>query len=252
MLWLTRALPQLPRSSSTLWLLFGVCLVPVVLLQLMLGVWGVSIAAGVLCFGVAIEFAGGLERRRHQRLAKLWPQVFDSFYSAQAAGIELSEQLVELAQRGPLPLRRAFGRLGEDLGQLSLADALERFTAGLNSREADLLATLLTLGSELGGVGQRQAWRTASDHLRQSLRLHGEVVAKQSWVVGSAKVALLAPWVIALLLMQLQSNRAAFATSAGTLVLLGGLMLSLLGYFLVSTMGRLPIQPRVFYAHRTQ
>jgi tight adherence protein B len=71
-------------------------------------------------------------------------------------------------------------------------------------------------------------------------------------VVGSAKVALLAPWVIALLLMQLSSNRAAFATSAGTLVLLGGLMLSLLGYFLVSAMGRLPIQPRVFYAHRTQ
>jgi len=252
MLWLTRALPQLPRSSSTLWLLALIGLLPGVLLQLALGVWGVSIAAVVLSLGVSLEFAGGLQRRRQQRLARLWPQVFDSFYSAQAAGIELSEQLLELAQRGPLPLRRAFGRLVEDLGQLSLADALERFTAGLQSREADLLATLLTLSSELGGVGQRQAWRAASEHLRQSLRLHGEVVAKQSWVVGSAKVALLAPWVIALLLMQLQSNRAAFATSAGTLVLLGGLMLSLLGYFLVSTMGRLPIQPRVFYAHRTQ
>lgn len=250
--WLTRALPHLPRSSSTLWLLALICLLPGVLLQLTLGVWGVSIAAGVLSLGVAIEFASGLRRRRQQRLAKLWPQVFDSFYSAQAAGIELSEQLVELAQRGPLPLRRAFGRLGEDLGQLSLADALERFTAGLQSREADLMAMLLTLSSELGGVGQRQAWRAASEHLRQSLRLHGEVVAKQSWVVGSAKVALLAPWVIALLLMQLQSNRAAFATSAGTLVLLGGLMLSLLGYLGVSTMGRLPIQPRVLYAHRTQ
>jgi tight adherence protein B len=222
------------------------------MLQLTLGVWGVSIAAGVLSLAVAVEFASGLQRRRRQRLAKLWPQVFDSFYSAQAAGIELSEQLVELAQRGPLPLRRAFGSLSEDLGRLSLADALQHFTVRLDSREADLLATLLTLSSELGGVGQRQAWRSASEHLRQSLRLHGEVAAKQSWVVGSAKVALLAPWAIALLLMQLQSNRAAFATNAGTLALLGGLVLSLLGYFLVSTMGRLPIQPRVFYAHRAQ
>jgi tight adherence protein B len=76
----------------------------------------------------------------------------------------------------------------------------------------------LTVSSELGVVGQRQAWRNASDHLRQSLRLHGEVVAKQGWVVGSAKVALLAPWAIALLLMQLQGNRAAFATNTGTLV----------------------------------
>jgi tight adherence protein B len=252
MRWLTSALPALPRSSSTAWALLMCGLLPAAMLQLALGVGGVSIAAGVLSLGVALEFTSGISQRRQQRLAKLWPQVFDSFYSAQAAGIELTEQLAELSKHGPLPLRRAFGRLSDDLVKLPLADALERFSAGLGSREADLLVTLITLSSELGAIGQRNAWRTASEHLRQSLRLHGEVVAKQSWVVGSAKVALLAPWAIALLLIQLPGNRAAFATDAGTLVLLGGLMLSLLGYFLVSTMGRLPIQPRVFYAHGTQ
>jgi len=252
MRWLTELMPRMPSSRAVKWALGSLLLLPATILHLFIGVWGVTISASVLCFGVAIELAKGLEKSRQQRLAKLWPQVFDSFYSAQAAGIELTAQLTELSRRGPAPLRRAFGVLNDDLSRLSLADSLSRFTEALASREADLLATLLTLNVELGSVGQRQAWRTASEHLRQSLRLHGEVVAKQSWVVGSAKVALLAPWAIALMLMQLPGNRVAFAASAGTLVLIGGLALSLLGYFLVNRLGRLPIQPRVFYVGAQQ
>jgi hypothetical protein len=57
-----------------------------------------------------------------------------------------------------------------------------------------------------------------------------------------------APWLIVTVLMQLGDNRLAFASASGTLILLFGLVMSGLGYFLVSLLGRLPEQPRVLYA----
>lgn len=72
-----------------------------------------------------------------------------------------------------------------------------------------------------------------------------QLSAKQGWVSASAKMALLAPWLIALVLVQLPQNREAFATELGALVLVLGLALSLVAYALVNRLGRLPLPGRV-------
>jgi tight adherence protein B len=76
----------------------------------------------------------------------------------------------------------------------------------------------------------------------------GEVMAKQGWVLGSAKVALIAPWLIAFVLLRLEQNREAYASELGALVLFFGLFLSLVAYALVNKLGKLRVPERVFYA----
>jgi tight adherence protein B len=76
----------------------------------------------------------------------------------------------------------------------------------------------------------------------------GEVMAKQGWVLGSAKVALVAPWLIAFVLLRLEQNREAYASELGALVLFLGLLLSLVAYATVNKLGALKLPERVFHA----
>jgi tight adherence protein B len=211
-------------------------------------VLGLAAAAFAFTLAALLEVLHLALARRRSQLSKLWPQVFDSCYSAQAAGVPLDQQIFELSESGPDRLRPGFLQLQRDLELLAPLEALRNFQARHASREADLFATLLALNHELGGRGQQSAWRDAGSHLRESLKLTSEIVTKQGWVVGSAKLALVAPWLIVTVLMQLGDNRLAFASASGTLILLFGLVMSGLGYFLVSLLGRLPEQPRVLYA----
>ena len=211
-------------------------------------VLGLAAAVGAFTLATLFELVRMALATRRNQLAKLWPQIFDSCYSAQAAGVPMAEQVRELTERGPERLRPSFKLLEEDLESLPVNEALRRFQGRERSREADLFATLFALNHELGGRGQRGAWREAGRHLRESLKLAGEIATKQGWIIGSAKMALFAPWLIAGVLMQLGDNRAAFASMTGTAVLLFGLALSAVGYFLVNLLGKLPEQPRVLYA----
>ena len=78
--------------------------------------------------------------------------------------------------------------------------------------------------------------------------MFGEVLAKQGWVLGSTKVALAAPWLVAFLLIRLEQNRLAFETELGAFVLLTGLILSVLAYVAVNRLGQLTLPGRIFNA----
>jgi len=229
--------------------LFVLSATSVALLFLITGVPALALCIGalVLAFGVEIIRVRALSRQR--ALDQLWPQVFDSFQNASQTGIPLGEQLEYLSTNGPVRLRGHFRYLAKelDLGR-DLAEALEEFRVALGSRHADYLALLLELSSELGEQGMAQTWQKAASQLRSEQALMGQVLAKQGWVSGSAKVALVAPWLIALVLIQLPQNKAAFGSELGALVLVFGLLLSAVAYALVNRMGALTLPGRIFYA----
>jgi tight adherence protein B len=106
---------------------------------------------------------------------------------------------------------------------------------------------VLAITSELGGRGEAEVWAAASREIRSEQQLMNQVRAKQGWVLGSAKLAVLAPWLIVFVLLALPQNRQAFSSLEGSLVLLLGLGLSFLAYFLTSALGRLPMPGRVFH-----
>jgi tight adherence protein B len=68
---------------------------------------------------------------------------------------------------------------------------------------------------------------------------------KQNWVIASAKLAVLAPWLILLLLSLRRETAATFNTETGLVVLLVGLVASLLAFQLVKFLSALPSPQRV-------
>ena len=216
---------------------------------LITGVLGMAVSIGILALGAALEILRLRANARQKALDELWPQVFDSFQNATSANLSTLEQLEYLASSGPARLRPQFRILHGQLDAgVQLELALESFRNRLGSRNADYLCLLIEITSELGGRGLAQWWKKAASELRREQSLMGEVMAKQGWVMGSAKVALIAPWLIAFVLLRLEQNREAYASELGSLVLFFGLLLSLVAYALVNRLGKLRLPERVFHA----
>lgn len=213
------------------------------------GVLGMGISVAVLALGACLELLRIKANSRQRAFDELWPQVFDSFQNAASANLSILEQLEYLAQKGPQRLRPQFRVLHAQLeAGIPVQLALEGFKRRIGSRHADYLATLIEITNELGGRGLVNWWKKAASELRREQALMGEVMAKQGWVLGSAKVALIAPWLIAFVLLRLEQNREAYASELGALVLFFGLLLSLVAYTLVNRLGKLRLPERVFYA----
>lgn len=80
--------------------------------------------------------------------------------------------------------------------------------------------------------------------LREDMRTRGELEARQSWTVNGAKVAVAAPWLVLALLATRPQAAAAYATTAGAVVLLIGAVVSVIAYRLMLRLGRLPEEER--------
>lgn len=208
---------------------------------------GLGIAMSVLSVGLAIEILRLLANRRQQVLDQSWPAVFDLMRSGTQSGLSLEEQFQYLATQGPAALRLPFQQLAADSEQgLQLERSLGRFQAAVGSRNGDYLAIVLALASELGGRGMADVWSKAAASIRSEHELLGSIRARQSWILASAKLALVAPWLVAAMLLGPAGNREVFAAPMGTLVLLLGLLVSSAAYFLTNLLGRLKLPGRLF------
>ena len=209
---------------------------------------GLGIAMGVLSIGLAIEILRLFANRRQQVLDQSWPAVFDLMRSGTQAGLSLDEQFQFLATQGPSSVRLPFTQLAADTERgLPLERSLGRFQAAVGSRNGDYVAIVLSLASELGGRGLVEIWSKAAASIRAELELLGSIRARQSWILASAKLALVAPWLVAGMLLGPAGNREVFAAPMGTLVLLLGLLISSAAYFLTNLLGRLKLPGRLFY-----
>ncbi len=209
---------------------------------------GLALSIALLVLGVLFEIIRSIAQSRQRALDEIWPGIFDLLRSGAEAGLTTEEQIEYLAEKAPIGIRAFFSQLSKDLDSgMGLEAALAAFQSQVGSRSADFLSLVLLITTELGGRGQAGIWARASEEIRQEQQLMNQVRAKQGWVLGSAKLAVLAPWLIVFVLLSLEQNRIAFASTDGSLVLLLGLVLSLFAYFLTGVLGRLPLPTRIFY-----
>lgn len=212
------------------------------------GVFGLALCFAVLVAVIWLEVIRMVGLSRQKRLDLVWPSVFDALKSGSQAGLSMSEQIEYLATDGPEQLRREFELLGTDLERgIDTNAALATFRSRIGSRSGDFLSIVMNLAEEIGGRGEAANWEQASKDLRREQAVISQVRAKQGWVLASAKIALLAPWLICVLLLNLEQNRTAFASPQGSLVLVFGLCLSLFAYFLTGVLGKLRLPERVFH-----
>lgn len=194
-----------------------------------------------------LEYLNIRAKSRAKSLAAAWPEVLDSLVSATASGTSMFEAVLELASTGPRLLRPQFRKLEADLESgADFAESMARFRDVMANANVDRLVELIRIISTAGGQGFHQAIRQQVHQVRRDLALSGELESKQGWVTGTAKFAILAPWLVVLMLCVRPENKAAYSTTQGSGILLLGLVVSMFAYRLIQILGAPTLPVRVF------
>jgi tight adherence protein B len=227
-----------------------------------------TVIGGVLCgalalalvavpgFAVAAACAGGAApwafvswrlRARREATRAAWPDVVDHLVAAVRSGIALPEAVAALATLGPEATREQFARFGREYratGAFSrCADVLK---AELADPVGDRIIETLKMAREVGGTELVAVLRELASSLREDAATRGELQARQTWVVNAARLGVAAPWLVLALLATRPEGREAYATAAGTAVIVIAAVVSIIAYRVMIAIGRLPEERRWF------
>lgn len=187
-----------------------------------------------------------VERKKRERAREQWPDVLDDVVSGLRAGLSIGESLASLAERGPKEMRENFSVFADELQATARLDsALNRLKNEMKEPVADKVVESMRLASKLGGHDLATLLSDLAAALRAENRARGELMARQSWTRGGAKVAAAAPWVVLALLSTRPNFSDALTTAEGSLVLLFGFVCTVIAYVLMVRIGRLREAPRV-------
>lgn len=208
-----------------------------------------ALALAALGLGAALPVAVLSARARALRkaLRLAWPDLVDHLVSGIRAGVPLAEAVGALADVGPAETRLAFRTFERRaLGSGNLATALDGLKADLADPIGDRIVETLKLARDVGGAELPSILRTLAASLRADAALRSEVEARQSWVRGAARLGVVAPWVVLLLLASRPEAAAAYNSPAGVVLLVVGLGVTIVAYRVMIALGRLPEERRWF------
>lgn len=111
---------------------------------------------------------------------------------------------------------------------------------------ADRIVETVRMAREVGGTELPTVLRSLSQYLRADAAVRSEVDARQSWVRTAARLGVVAPWIVLLMLGTRPEAAAAYNTPGGAVLVVGGLAATLVAYRLMIALGRLPEEGRWF------
>ncbi len=216
-------------------------------MQLSFQIMGLSLATAIAVIGLCLEAVNLRAKSRSDALAKLWPEIIESLQSAAKSSIGLIDSISEVGESGPWQTRKQFAAFVHriDSGQ-SVDQSLTTLKQELGQLHADRLIELIRIVHLSGGAGYLDSLASQVRITRSEIATWGELESKQGWVTGTAKLALVAPWVIVLFLTSRPENVEIYNTTEGLTVLIIGLAVSLIAYRLIGLLGNLTKPKRVF------
>ncbi len=208
----------------------------------------VAVSAIFAVFGAASPWLL-VQRMRHKRradLRELWPEVVDNLTSGVRAGLSLPEALSAIGTRGPEQLRDPFRAFGTDYRATGAFNAsIDRLKVALADPVGDRICESLRVARDVGGTDLGRLLSTLSSFLREDARARSELLARQTWSVSAARMAVAAPWLVLIALSTRRETLAAYDTATGTIILVSGAVLSVVAYRIMIRIGRLPEDTRV-------
>src|SRR5919199_2088471 len=188
----------------------------------------------------------GRHARQRQAVLRALPEAIDRLRDS-LASIPLDVALARLGtDAGPEALRPTFRQLGNELAVgVPFAEAVQHWADGLADRTADQVAGALILHDRAGARRFSICLDQLAASLRAGLALRDRVASARTRIVLQARVLLLLPVPLLLILRSWQPvGTQAFDTAAGQLVLAGGVLLLAAGYSLMRLLARLPEDER--------
>ena len=206
---------------------------------------GITFLALVTALSIVI-----LKRSRNKKYEAMnaaWPEVIDHLIMGIQSGLSINESLAGLATRGPDVLRPAFNRFAIAMANTGdFGGSLRNLKHDCGQPGSDQIFESISISKTLGGSELLTILRTVGTFLRQDLALRREIDVKHGWIKNSAHLSAIAPWVLLLLLSTQPATASAFSTSSGILILIFGAAMTVVAYFWMAKLGKLPELPRVF------
>lgn len=203
--------------------------------------------AAVVTATVPLLVLRGRAATRRRALRAVWPDVVDHLLSGVRAGLSLPQAIAALADSAPEPVRPAFRAFRRDyLRTAQFTECLDALKTSLADPVADRIVETLRMAREVGGTELPTVLRSLSHYLRADSAVRAEVDARQSWVRTAARLGVVAPWVVLLLLSSRPEAAAAYNSVGGAVLVVGGLAATLVAYRLMIALGRLPEEGRWF------
>lgn len=200
--------------------------------------WTVALAVALAVAPLPWAWVNARTRSRAAQLRKAWPDVADSLLSAVRAGVNLPDAIVQLSTSGPdatRPFFLIFAREFRTTGRFD--DALIVVQEEIVDTTADRLFEALRLAREVGGTELGNLLRDLSIVMREDARVRGEILARQSWTINAARLAVAAPWIVLLLISTRTDAAEAYLTATGTGVLAVGGVACTGAYWLMRRIG---------------
>jgi len=199
-----------------------------------------------LClFAQFAEILNNRVAKRTESQNQDWPKFLDALHSATWAGSSIQEAIIESIKFAPATFSKQISEFESDsAGGMPFEQALDNLKARLSSPIGDRFIEMTRLAHTSGGRGYLVALRDQSTQLRIENATWNEIRVKQNLLLSTAKMAVLAPWLVLLVLGSRRETALAFETETGVAVLLIGLLASLLAFKLIKILGKLPTRRR--------
>lgn len=189
--------------------------------------------------------AANLARISKQR-AEAWPSFVDAFVSALSSGLSRTEAIEVAMERAPKVLVPALARFVQALTNERLQQALLHLKEPFSLAAVDEFVELLLTNDRLGGAGLVAVLRNHANRVRRTNAANSVAAAKTSATLAVAKLGVASPWVLLVLLLGRIESSESFSTTEGVGVLFVGLFTCLGAYRLISLLGRLEPEVRVY------
>ena len=229
--------------------------------------WLTSVVAGLVAFGLFLLITGipviavvpavlvGLlprvyfARRRLQRLSEVqesWPDGLRDLVASISSGMSLPRAIDTLSQSGPAPLREAFARFPLLARTVGVVPALEVIKEELSDPTSDRVIEVLILAHQRGGAIVTEILQDLTEATTKDLWALEELRTLSLEQKINARAVFVLPWLV---LVALTARDGAFriyyASGRGTVVVIIAALMSLLGMWIVSRLGRDPVEERV-------
>lgn len=204
-----------------------------------------SIVIGLASGSLPLMFAASRRAAARKALRNQWPDVVDSLISAIRSGANIPDAVISLAGFSSRAVSTPAALFAQDYTvsgnfELSVLDLKARWA----NPNGDRIVETLRLGRELGGTEITSVLGSLGSHLRAESALRQEVEARQGWIRLAARIGVMAPWIVLVLLSTRPEAAQAYNSALGMLLILGGLFLSFIAYRIMSAVGYLPDEKR--------
>lgn len=202
----------------------------------------------VVSIGAALLPFGWLSRRAAARRAQMqceWPEVVDHIIAGIRSGHLIPVAVGMLADTGTVALRDNFRDFRDRYRRTTdWTYSLDALIARCADAHADRVLETLRLAHSLGGGDVVTVLRSLADQLRADASIRSEITARQSWSLNAARLGVTSPWVVLLVMSARPEARLAYASEAGSIVILLGAATTLLAFVIMRRIGSLPEDSR--------